>query len=599
VRFRHPLVRSAVYRAAAPEERRRVHQALGEATDRGLDPDRRAWHLAEATVGADEDVAAELEGAAGRAQARGGLAAAAAFLERAATLTPKPSRRARRALAAAHTKYEAGALDDALTLLVAAELGTLSALQRAQVDLLHGQIAFAAGSGSDAPPLLLKAARKLEAVDESLARATYLDALQAAMHTGRLSRGAGAVEISEAALAGPPPPRPPRPHDLLLQGLAVRFTEGFAAGAPMLKQALSGFQDDRGLLSGDGRWLLLACRVASDLWDDEAWKLLSTRMLNRARSTGALTVMPRILSTLEYVQLGELAKAQSILDASRAIAETTGTAIDDYGAIWLAAMRGHEAELSQLVETTARAGVARGEGVVVAIIELASSVLYNGLGRYDEAVAAVRQSLERSYDGSPKAVAELIEAAARSGDRRLAERALLRLTETTRPSGTDWALGVEARSRALLRDGGAAESLYREAIERLGRTGVRVQLARAHLVYGEWLRRERRRVDAREQLRLAHGMFTSMGTEAFAARAARELLATGERVGRRRAGTRDELTPQEAQVARLASDGLSNGEIGGRLFISQHTVAYHLRKVFGKLEIRSRNQLGRVLNENV
>jgi DNA-binding CsgD family transcriptional regulator len=368
----------------------------------------------------------------------------------------------------------------------------------------------------------------------------------------------------------------------------------------MLKEALSGFRDDAGLPPSEGRWLLLACRVASDLWDDETWRLLSTRELDRARAAGALTDMPRVLSTLNYVQVisGELAGATSILEESRAVAQATGIASHSYVGIWLAALRGHEAELSQLVETTAREAVARGEGLALAVNEFARSLLYNGLGRYDEAVAAVRQSLERSYDGSPKAVAELVEAAARSGDRRLAERALLRLTETTRPSGTDWALGVEARSRALLEEGDDAERLYREAIERLGRTGVRVQLARAHLVYGEWLRRERRRVDAREQLRLAHGLFASMGTEAFDARAERELLATGERVGKRSVETRDELTAQEAQIARLAGDGLSNGEIGARLFISQHTVAYHLRKVFSKLDIGSRNKLAHALPEN-
>jgi DNA-binding CsgD family transcriptional regulator len=600
VRFRHPLVRSAVYRAATTQQRLRVHRALAEATDAQIDPDRRAWHLAKATAGPDEDVAAELERAAGRAQARGGLAAAAAFLERAAALTPEPARRAWRALAAAQTKYEAGALDDALTLLAAAESGALGNLERARVDLLRAQIAFASRRGSDAPPLLLKAARELEAVDPDLARATYLEALSAARFAGPLGRGTGVVEVSEAALAGPQPPQPPRPPDLLLQGLALLFTEGYAAGPPILKEALRAFRCETVLPAREARWLPLACQAAADVWDDVTWRLLSTRELERARDTGALTAMPLVLSTLSYIHAisGELAAAEALLDEIKAATDATGIPSHRYVALWIAALRGREAELSQLIDTTASEAVARGEGFALAITEQVSAVLNNGLGRYDVALAAVRQAVDVelfSEMGSPRAVAELIEAAVRCGEQRLAERALERLAVTTRASGTDWALGVEARSRALLSDGDAAESGYREAIERLGRTRLRLQLARAHLVYGEWLRRERRRLDARKQLRRAFEMFTSMGTEAFAARAERELLATGERVRKRSVEARDELTAQEAQIARLAGDGLSNAEIGARLFISQHTVAYHLRKVFSKLDITSRSQLTRAL----
>ena len=596
VRFRHPLVRSAVYRAASAQQRRRVHRALADMTDAETDPDRRAWHLAEATAGPEESVAAELERAAGRAQARGGLAAAAAFLERAAALTPEPARRAQRALAAAQTKYEAGALDDALTLLATAESGALGDLERARVGLLRAQIAFASRRGSDAPPLLLKAARELEAVDADLARATYLEALAAARFAGPLGRGAGVVAVSEAALAGPRPPQPPRPSDLLLQGLAVLFTEGYASGPPILKEALSAFRRETVLPPREARWLPLACQAAADVWDDVTWRLLSTRELERARDTGALTAMPLVLSTLSYIHAisGELASAEALLDEIKAATEATGIPSHRYVALWIAALRGREAELSQLIDTTASEAVARGEGFALAITEQVSAVLNNGLGRYDVALAAVRQAVEvelSSEMGSPRAVAELIEAAVRSGEHPLAERALERLAVTTRASGTDWALGVEARSRALLSDGVAADSAYREAIERLGRTRLRLPLARAHLVYGEWLRRERRRLDAREQLRTAHEMFTSMGTEAFAARAERELLATGERVRKRNAPTQDELTPQEAQVARLARDGFSNAEIGARLFVSQHTVAYHLRKVFSKLDITSRGGL--------
>jgi len=594
VRFRHPLVRSAVYRAAERAERRRVHLALAEATDTEVDPDRRAWHLAEATAMPDEDVAADLEAAAARAQARGGLAVAAAFLERAAMLTPAPSRRARRALAAARTKYEAGRFDDARALLATADAGALDHPDRAGVHLLRAQMAFASRRGSDAPPLLVRAARELETVDPDLARATYLEAFSAAMFAGRLARGGDVVEVSEAALACPAPPQPPRPPDLLLQGLAVRFTKGYAAGAPILKEALSAFRRETTLPPQEARWLWFAGWVALNLWDDETWTELTTRQLELVRGAGALTALPFVLTicTSVHAFFGELTTAASLAEETRAVTEATGIAAALYGELSLAALRGREAEFSELIQTSVSEAQARGEGLALGVSEFLGGVLHNGLGRYDAALAAVRQA-ERCYEEGPAtwALPELIEAAARCEERDLAEHALERLTETTRASGTDRALGIEARSRALLSAGDAADSLYQEAIERTGRTRVRVDLARAHLLYGEWLRRERRRVDAREQLRTAHEMFTSMGTEAFAGRAERELLATGEHVRRRSVDTLDELTAQEAQIARLARDGLSNAAIAARLIISRHTVAYHLRKVFSKLDITSRNQL--------
>ena len=600
VRFRHPLVRSAVYRAAAPAERRRVRGALAEATDPRVDPDRRAWHLAEATAGPDESVACALERAAGRAQARGGLSAAAVFLERAAALTPHPVRRSQRALAAAQTKYEAGALDDAVALLAIAETGDVNDLQRARVHLLRAQIAFALQRGGDAPKLLLEAARALEEVDSNRARTTYLEALEAARFADRLARGADLVQVSKAALAGPAPRRPPRPTDLLLQGMATLPIDGHAAAVPILKAALSAFREEPVLPAEESRWLSFACRAAWDIWDEESWRVLATRELQRARDAGALTLMPLLLSSFSYLQVlcGELSAAESLLDEIRAITTATGIPAHRYVEIWVAALRGREPELSALVVDFTTDAKARGEGFAVAFAEQARAVLYNGLGRYDEAFAAVREAVDvvpYSELSTPSAVAELVEAASRAGERRIAERALERLRLSTRPSASDWALAVEARSSALLSDGDAAESLYLEAIQRLRRTRVRVQLARTYLLYGEWLRRERRRSDARDQLRSALGMFAGMGAEAFAARAERELLATGERVRKRRIETRDELTAQELQIARLARDGLSNSEIGARLFISQHTVAYHLRKVFSKLDITSRNQLRRVL----
>jgi DNA-binding CsgD family transcriptional regulator len=598
VRFRHPLVRSAVYRAAPPAERRRVHLALAAATDTGADPDRRAWHLAEATASPDEHVAADLEGAAARARARGGPAAAAAFLERAAMLTPAPPRRARRALAAARTKYEAGRGDEARALLATAEVGALDHPDRARAHLLRAQIAFASRRGSDAPPLLLRAARELETVDPDLARATYLEALSAAMFAGRMAHDGGVVEVSQAALAGPAPPQPPRPTDLLLRGLAVRFTEGYAAGAPILKQALGGLRRESVLPPQEARWLWFAGWVALNLWDDETWMVLSTRQLELVRGTGELTALPFVLTicTSVYAFCGELTTAASLAEETRAITEATGIAAAPYGELSLAALRGREAEFSELIETAVSEAQERGEGLALGVSEFLSGVLHNGLGRYDTALAAARRA-ERSFEEGPAtwALPELIEAAARCEEHDLAGRALERLSETTQASGTDRALGIEARSRALLSGGDTADRLYREAIERTGRTRVRVDLARAHLLYGEWLRRQRRRVDARRQLRSALEMFSSMGTEGFAGRAERELLATGERVRKRSVDTRDDLSPQEAQIARLARDGLSNREIGARLIISQHTVAYHLRKVFSKLDITSRNQLERVL----
>jgi DNA-binding CsgD family transcriptional regulator len=487
-----------------------------------------------------------------------------------------------------------------IAVLVATGGAGLPACGGGRVQLLQAQIAFASRRGSDASPLLLKAARELEAVDAGLARATYMEALLAAMLAGGLAQVGGVVEVSDAALAGPRPPSPPRPPHLLLQGLAIRFTKDYAVGASIVKEALSAFRRETVLPAQEARWLFFAAWAAADLWDDETAALLSTRQLELARDAGALTAMPIVLSARSVIHAmsGELATAASLLDELQAVTEATGIAVAPYGAIWLAALRGREVEATELIAATVDDAMARGEGHALYMAGLVKAVLYNGLGRHDAALAAVRLA-EQHPDGmdSATAAAELVEAAARCGQLELAGRALERIAETARASGTEWALGMEARSRALLSDGDAAERLYQEAIERLGRTRIRVELARAHLLYGEWLRRERRRLDAREQLRTALDMFTSFGTEAFAARAERELLATGEHVRKRGAETRDELTQQEARIARLAGDGQSNAEIGARLFISQHTVAYHLRKVFTKLGITSRGQLSNLLPE--
>jgi DNA-binding CsgD family transcriptional regulator/tetratricopeptide (TPR) repeat protein len=595
VTFRHPLVRSAVYRAASSEERQAAHRALADATDPAVDPDRRAWHLAQATSGFDEDVASELERSAGRAQARGGLAAAAAFLERAAALTLAPAVRAQRALAAAQAKHQAGAFDAALGLVGIAESGPLSELQRAQVALLRGQVEFAVNRGRDAPPLLLSAAKRLEPLNIGLARVTYLEALSAAISAGRLGARDGVRRTADAARRAPPSIEPARAPDLLLDGLAVLHTEGYAAGTPMLKQALRAFGGD-GLSSEDGiRWLWLACRTAMDLWDDENWFVLSARQIQLARDAGALTVLPLALNLRAGIHVfgGEFATAETLSEEARAVSDAIANPDVPHARLLLAAWRGHEAQTSQLTAAGDRDATARGEGRTIGVGKYATAVLYNGLARYDDALDAARQAIEYPADLTFFAwgLAEFIEAATRSGKAELAADGLRRLSELTRTSGTDWALGVEAQSRALVGEDDVVEDQFGEAIERLGRTRIRVALARAHLLYGEWLRRERRRLDAREQLRHAHELFTQFGMEAFAERARVELQATGEHPRKRTVDTRDDLTPQEAQISRLAADGATNQEIAAQLFISPSTVDYHLRKAFRKLGVKSRHQL--------
>ena len=597
VRFRHPLVRSAVYRAAAPSERRDAHRALAETTDPATDPDRGAWHRAHAAVGVDEAVAAELERSADRARSRGGAAAAAAFLARAAELTPDPADRGRRALAAAQAKFDAAAADAALDLLATAELAPLDEFQRAWLERLRAEITFARTRGSDAPALLLDAARRLESLDAAMARETHLEAITAAMFAGRLGDGPRVREAAEAAQAAPAARQPPRALDLLLDGLATRFTEGYAAGLPPLRRALDEFRDVDGLSAGDARWLWLGCRLAQDLWDDELWYVLATRGLRVARETGALGVLP-IAATYRaalHVQAGEFGAASSLIAEADAMTHATGMAPLKYAALMMAAWRGNEAEAVELFEAGRLEATARGEGMGLRVKEWARALLYNGCGRYGEALEAARRGCDEDDIGLfAWACVELIEAGVRCGDTDAASAALDRLSERTQASGADWALGIEAGSRALLSDGQDAEPLYREAVERLARTRGVVHLARARLLYGEWLRRENRRVDAREQLRAAREMFSDIGAEGFAERARHELLATGETARKRTDDARVVLTPQEAHIARLARDGLSNPEIGAQLFISPRTVQYHLRKVFQKLDITSRNQLSRV-----
>jgi DNA-binding CsgD family transcriptional regulator len=595
VRFSHPLVRSAVYRSAAAPDRRRAHNALAEATDPQVDPDRCAWHRAQAVLGADETVAAELERSAGRARARGGLAAAAAFLERAATLTPAPATRARRALAAADAKHEAGASDAALELLAVAAAGPLDALQCARVELLRAEIAFVLSRSSDVPGMLLDAAKTLTPLDAELARETYLQAIEASLHAGHLGHGRGVREAAEAARAAPAASTPPRPVDLLLDGLVTRFTQGYEASVPTLRRVLEAFRGHQfGAEDRSRRWLWLVNHIAAMLWDDETFYVLAGRHVRLAREAGALATLPGALNELStvLVHTGELARAAELVAEEQAITQVTGAPPLPHARLILAAWRGRHPETSKLYAAMVRDATARGEGTAIGLAQLALAVLHNGLGNYAAALAAAAPPCEHDeLAHSSIALHELVEAATRAGEPARAAAALERVSPRALASGTPWALGLMARSRALTSTGPAAEDLYIEAIQRLGDCRMATHLARTHLVYGEWLRREGRRQAAREQLRTAHEMLSSMGVEAFAARAARELRATGEQPRKRTAEPADALTAHELNIARLVANGATSKEVGAQLFLSPRTIDAHLRSIFRKLDITSRRQL--------
>jgi DNA-binding CsgD family transcriptional regulator len=597
IEFAHPLVRSAAYGTASDEDRQRVHRALAEATDPEKDADRRAWHLARATRGPDEDVAAELERSAERAQSRGGVAATAAFLERAAALTPEPAKRGRRALAAAEAKQLAGAPQAASRLLVVAEDALLDDLESALAERLRGRVAFALRRSHEAVPFLLDAARRLESIQPDLARETYLEALQAATISGRL--GSETLrQAAEAARRAAPSVGAPRALDLLLDGLGTRFTDGYAASAQGLQLALQAVCEEGNRSEQHARWPWYARRVAHDLLDAETGRVLSIRSVRLARDRGALgtlTLALGALATMHTVE-GSFDAAEGALDESDAIDDAIGEARIGSGRLALAGLRGDETLLSRLAEAAETEATTRGEGVVFTYIEHARAILYNGLGLYESALPAAESASARDELGaSVRSLPELVEAATRCGKAEVAIGALERLTARTEATGTDWALGLEARSRALLAVDEQADELYVEAIDRLGRCRVAPEQARAYLLHGEWLRRAGRRVDARKQLRVAHDMLAAIGMGAFAERTRRELAATGEKVRRRRPETRDELTAQEMQIAQLACSGHSNPEIGAQLFLSPRTVEWHLRKVFGKLGISSRRELDAAL----
>ena len=593
VTFRHPLLRSAIYGAAAPEARRAAHGALAAASDPEVDFDRRAWHRAQATPVPDEEVASELDQSAAGARARGGLAAAAAFLELAAALTPDAALRAGRALAAAEFKHEAGSLDAAEHLVFEAESGPLDELQRARAERLRGRIADASSRGEDAPLLILSAAQRLQPLDEGLAREAYLEALAAAIYLGQRD---ALLEVARA-LPAEWPSRSPRAAELLMTGWAQLIIEGYPAGTDLMRQGLSAFRAEH--LSGEEeiRGLWFASRVALASWDDESARVLSERHVQLARDEGALTALPAALEMLAVsrADAGEFAAARALMTEADAIAAATGSPPLGHLELLVAAWCDPEESALQQIDAFIHSAHDKGWETSINYAEYTAAVLHNGCGRYQAALEAAERSREHHPAGGFGSVlSEVVEAAVRSDRPELAAAVRTELSERTRV-GTDWARGLQARADALLSEGDTAETLYRESIERLERTMQRPNLARSRLVYGEWLRRENRRVDAREQLRSAHELFSSMGAGAFTERARRELLATGERARRRVDETRGDLTPQEAQIARLAADGYTNPEIGAQLFLSPRTVEWHLRKVYPKLGISSRRQLRTVV----
>jgi DNA-binding CsgD family transcriptional regulator len=600
--FRHPLVRSAIYESSTPTERRNAHRALAGATDAGIDPDRRAWHLAQSAWHPDDEIADDLEASADRAQARGGFAAAAAFLERAAELTVDSKHRVGRTLGAAEAKRHAGALDAALDLVARAEQGPLDNFQAAQIEALKGRVSFASQRGRDAPGLLLAAAQHLELHDPVQARETYLDAITAALFAGGLAKGGHAREVARAVLAAPQPREPLGGTDLLLHGLALLVAEGPRAGTSVAKRALDAFRGDGLGMDERLRWTWLAGRTAAFIWDYDTWDALTRRQVEAARAAGALSVLPLTLSTTAGVRLfaGQLTEAEALFEQARAVADATDTRTAQYAAVLVAAFRGSEPRARELIDAAIGDFSSRGEGMGVTLAKCAEAVLCNGLARYEDAFLAARVGFEDPDElwFWPWVAVELIEAASRTGRSAVATAAFERLRESTSASGTAWADAVEDRCRALVSEGELVEKLYRQAIDRLAPTVLRLDLARTHLLLGEWLRRESRPADAREELRVAYGLFTEFGSESFAERARVELRATGERMRKGTPDSSGRLTPQETRAAQLVAQGCSNVEIAAQMFISPSTVEYHLHKVFRKLGIKSRTQLAKQILES-
>ena len=598
VRFRHPLVRSAAYAAGSPEDRRGAHRALAEVTDAESDSDRRVWHLAAAAVAPEEDLAGQLERSAERAQAHAGLAAAAAFLQRSVALTPEPARRADRALAAAQAHLYAGAYDAGRAVLAEAEADAVDDLQRARVEQLRAAIDRASTSGSQAPQLLLHAARRLESLDPELARQTYLDAWSAAIvAAGLAAPGGELVEVcadAHRACGGLDAASGAQPRDYLIAGLATLVLESPERAAPSLRRAVAAYLEDDPATEDWLHWGVLISNAALTLWDFDAWDASSNRHVEVARQSGALAPLVAALNVRRVVAMfgGDFETARSLGVTEDVVKQLTGTRRASYGALFLTAYEGRPERALPQIAATRDEATARGEGLGLMMADRALALLHLGLGRYAEAATAAAGAAEGGFDPfTSQALPDLAEAAARSGQPELANDAWHRLRLAAAVGGSDWVDGVEARTRALVSDGSTAEAAYAEALTCLGRTRLRIEQARTHLLFGEWLRREGRRLDAREHLHDAHAFFTDIGAEAFAERARRELLGTGEKVRKRQVDTLNELTAQEEQIARLARDGRTNPEIAAELFISARTVEWHLRKVFAKLGIASRKGL--------
>jgi DNA-binding CsgD family transcriptional regulator len=598
VAFRHPLIRSAVYHGASSRARRRVHEALAAASDPRLDADRRAWHLALAAAGPDEEIAAELERSADRARGRGGWASGAAFLERSAALTPDPRRRAKRALAAAQAKLVAGDPVTARALLEQAVPWLDDRLAGARARRLEGEIRFGTGQLGESSSILLEAARGFEPLDLRLARDTLVEALEAASFAGRFATRAGVLDVVRAVPALRPDGKSGMTTaDFLLGGFAARVEARHGEAAVLFRRAIASLR-----AIGDLRWFGLGCFAASELLDDEARRSLASQWVKLARDQGALTSLPLALTFLgeTEVRAGRFRSADRIHAEGREISAATGnlgmTGQASPPDLLVMAWRGRETEARSVAAAVMADQTARRVGVGVTYVNVQLTVLEIGLGNYQAALrCALSVTEEDSFYHGTNILPQLVEAAIRSDEPQAAAAALDRLSERALASGAPWALGILARSRALLAERARAEGFYQQAIEHLERSDTAPDLARAHLLYGEWLRRQRRRRDARDQLRTAHEMFESMGADAFAERARVELLATGEHARKRSAETRDELTPQEHRIALLAADGASNQQIAAQLFISSSTVAYHLRKVFRKLHVTSRAQLAQAL----
>ncbi|WP_433570319.1 helix-turn-helix transcriptional regulator [Streptomyces sp. CA-251247] len=598
VRFRHPLVRSAIYQRMSAQDRRTAHRALAQATD-AHDPDRRAWHRARAAAWPDESIATDLEESAGRAQGRGGAAAAASFLRRSTEMTSDPGRRVTRALAAAQAGIDAGGPNQAYDMLAIAEAGPLDALQRARLERLRASLVFSQIRGSDAPRLLLDAAHRLAPLDPDLARDTLLEAAGAAVFAGRLTEQPTHHEVAAAARAELTPQKV-RTVDVLLDSIASLIIDGFSASVDALWHALRIVQQEQkeGVLEGS-RWLWLGCPLtpepfAPELWDDGAWCEMADSSVEIARDAGALSVLPMALNyqACFHVHAGEFGLAESEIDEAKTISEATNSPPMLYTLLVLGAWRAQESTMLELINSSIREAHDRGEGRILGLAKYSTALLYNGTGQYDTALEAATSACQYEDLGFfGWALIELIEAAARSGQPGVAAEALEKLTARTNASGTEWALGAQACSRALLSTGQAADDLYQEAIERLGRCRIAVHLDRAHLLYGEWLRRENRRQESRTHLRFAYENFSRMGAAGFADRAHRELKSTGEHARKRAVGTEVTLTGQETQIARLVKAGHTNSEIAGKLFISPRTVEWHIGNLFTKLGVTSRAQL--------